>query len=67
MLFLLYKYRLKRKKNEPLLALIGNSFIANKVFPLTAKYLNDVDVIEFANVDSSNQFRHISFFKCNTA
>ena len=42
---------------------MGNSFIANRVFPLTAKYLNDVDT----NDDSSNQFRHISFFKCNTA
>jgi len=46
---------------------MGNSFIANKVFPFIAKYLNDVDVIKFENVDSSNQFRHISFFKCNTA
>ncbi len=46
---------------------MGNSFIANNVFPLTVKYLNDDDVVKFANVDSSNQFRHISFFKCNTA
>ena len=51
----------------PLFVLIGNSFIANNVFPLTAKYLNDDDVVKFENVDSSNQFRHISFFKCNTA
>jgi hypothetical protein len=51
----------------PLLTLIGNSLIANKVFPLTEKYLKRVDAVKFENVVSSNQFLHISFFKCNTA
>ena len=58
---------LKSKKNKPLSKLVGNSLIANSAFPLTAKYLNDDDVVEFANADSSNQLRHWLFFKCNTA
>jgi hypothetical protein len=52
---------------SPLLTLTGNSLIANKVFPFTAKYLKRVEVIKLANVVSSNQFRQISFFKCKTA
>ena len=61
------KFIFSSQSNEPLLALAGNSLIANRVFPLTAKYLKRVDVIRFANVVSSNQFRQISFFKCKTA